>query len=140
MTYLNYWPLFHSCSIEWSHGLCCCTWGTEISVIFSGNWTFSISWLVTGMFSFVISGNTFMSKADIRVTIPAKALTANEEWRSFSSPIWQYGLLSFQERDTKINRFQDEMSIKKIIKIVKQGRFLLLRSKTYLCNYSFSQK
>ena len=52
---------------------------TEISVIFSGNWTFSISWLVTGMFSFVISGNTFMSKADIRVTIPAKVLTANEE-------------------------------------------------------------
>ena len=52
---------------------------TEISVFFSGNWTFSISWLVTGMFSFVISGNTLMSKAEIRVTIPAKALTTNEE-------------------------------------------------------------
>ena len=81
MKYLNFWTLFHSCSIE-VMGFVAVTEGkvrTEISVIFSGNWTFSISWLVTGMFSFVISGNTLMSKAEIRVTIPAKALTTNEE-------------------------------------------------------------
>ena len=84
---LIFWIYFFILVLLLSHGLCCCTWGTEISVIFSGNWTFSISWLVTGMFSFVISGNTLMSKAEIRVTIPAKALTTNEEWRSFSSPI-----------------------------------------------------
>ena len=79
VTYLNFWTLFHSASIEVMDFVAVTETGTEISVIFSGNWTFSISWLVTGMFSFVISGSTFMSKADIRVTIPAKALTTNEE-------------------------------------------------------------